>query len=55
MFGQLSILNFYQLPNGYEWKINMVKELIEIRMKNLRVEFLHQYEIETLLQELCCD
>ena len=42
----------YELPNGCEWKINMIKELIEIRMKNLRVEFLQQDEIETQIQNL---
>ena len=44
----------YEVPMNCEWKINLIKELMEVRNNNLSIEIFQIPEVETILIELCC-
>ena len=49
-------LNRYEycpVQPGDEWKVDMVRELIEVRENNLNVEHFTAEELEEVLEHLC--
>ena len=46
----------YQEENpGNKWKIDLVKEIIEVRNDKLQVENIHDDELEDILHYLCVE
>ena len=44
----------YEVPPNSEWKINLIRELIEIKFKSKSLENLSTDEIKTILRNICC-
>ena len=44
---------YADVPQGDEWRVEMVKEIIEIRNSKLEVENFDDEEIEEILNYLC--
>ena len=44
---------YAEVPPGNEWRVEMVKEMIEIRNSNLEVENFDEEELEEILNYLC--
>ena len=44
---------FKEIPDGQEWRVNAVKELIEVQNEKLEVNGFESEEIETMLTWIC--
>ena len=44
---------FKEIPNGQEWRVNAVRELIEVQNDKLKVSGFDSEEIETMLTWIC--
>ena len=44
---------FKEIPNGQEWRVNAVRELIEVQNDKLEVSGFDSEEIETMLTWIC--
>ena len=50
-----SDLSYVSIPYGSEWKIPFAKELVDIKAKNLVVQYFTQEEIENIAEHVCCE
>ena len=50
-----SNLSYVSIPYGSEWKIPFAKELVDIKAKNLVVQYFTQEEIENIAEHVCCE
>ena len=50
-----SDLSYVSIPYGSEWKIQFAKELVDIKAKNLVVQYFTQEEIENIAEYVCCE
>ena len=44
---------FKEIPVGEEWRVNIVKEIIEVQNNNLEVSGFESEEIKTILTWIC--
>ena len=46
---------YHKIPECEEWRINFLKELIEVKQEGLVVEGMEQAEIEEILDYICTE
>ena len=46
---------YHKIPESEEWRINFLKELIEVKQEGLEVEGMEQAEIEEILNYICTE
>ena len=52
---QKDISQPYNIPNNSRWKLSLIDELIQCKHRNIKITTLNYMEVDTMLENLCCD
>ena len=51
--GDVKCIEYHQLVESEHWKVNMIRELTDVRFENVQIENLSDDEVNTTLEFLC--
>ena len=46
-------IRYHQIPEEEKWKVQYIKEIIEVRTGNMDIEGFSQYELDEIMEFMC--
>ena len=47
-------LTEYKIPENEEWKISLIKELLDVKQNKVNIEYLSPQEVDLILKDIAC-